>query len=119
MNFIVRMYLLSEQFLLFAESAALMRKNLTMKDLQGYLDDLLKLNGYPVFNDYKDYIKDQAMEHAEREHARFVDIKKLEMLGIEVDILEYDSGVYEEYRDQIDGISIQKLRKHYLASQSS
>lgn len=110
-----RMYLLSEQFLLFAESAALMRKNLTMKDLQEYLDDLLKLNGYPVFSDYKDYIKDQAMEHAEREHARFVDIKKLEMLGIEVDILEYDSGAYEEYRDQIDGISIQKLRKHHLA----
>jgi len=110
-----RMYLLSEQFLLFAESSALMRKNLTMKDLQEYLDDLLKLNGYPVFSDYKDYIKDQAMEHAEREHARFVDIKKLEMLGIEVDILEYDSGAYEEYRDQIDGISIQKLRKHHLA----
>lgn len=110
-----RMYLLSEQFLLFAESSALMRKNLTMKDLQEYLDDLLKLNGYPVFSDYKDYIKDQAMEHAEREHARFVDIKKLEMLGIEVDILEYDSGAYEEYRDQIEGISIQKLRKHHLA----
>lgn len=110
-----RMYLLSEQFLLFAESAALMRKNLTMKDLQEYLDDLLKLNGYPVFNDYKDYIKDQAMEHAEREYARFVDIKKLGMLGIEIDILEYDSGAYEEYRDQIDGISIQKLRKHHLA----
>lgn len=110
-----RMYLLSEQFLLFAESAALMRKNLTMKDLQQYLDDLLKLNGYPVFSDYKDYIKDQAMEHAEREYERFVDIKKLEMLGIEVDILEYDSGAYEDYRDQIDGISIQKLRKHHLA----
>lgn len=110
-----RMYLLSEQFLLFAESAALMRKNLTMKDLQEYLDDLLKLNGYPVFSDYKDYIKDQAMEHAEREHARFVDIKKLKMLGIEVDILEYDSGAYEEYRDQIEAISIQKLRKHHLA----
>ncbi|MGE6361844.1 RhuM family protein [Psychrobacter glacincola] len=113
-----RMYLLSEQFLLFAESAALMRKNLTMKDLQKYLDDLLKFNGYPVFNDYKDYIKDHAMEHAEREHARFVDIKKLEMLGIEVDILEFDSGNYEEYRDQIDAISIQKLRKHHLALQS-
>jgi|26BtaG_2_1085354.scaffolds.fasta_scaffold05527_2 hypothetical protein len=110
-----RMYLLSEQFLLFAESAALMRKNLTMRDLQEYLDDLLKLNGYPVFSDYKDYIKDQAMEHAEREHARFIDIKKLEMLGIEVDILEYDSGIYEDYRDQIDAISIQRLRKHHQA----
>lgn len=114
-----RMYLLSEQFLLFAESAALMRKNLTMKDLQEYLDDLLKLNGYPVFNDYKDYIKDNAMEHAEREHTRFVDIKKLEMLGVEVDILEFDSGAYEEYRDQIESISIHKLRKHHLALQSS
>lgn len=114
-----RMYLLSEQFLLFAESSALMRRDLTMKDLQKYLDDLLKLNGYPVFNDYKDYLKDHAMEHAEREYGRFVDIKKLEMLGVEVDILEYDLGTYEEYRDQIDGISIQKLRKHHLALQSS
>lgn len=112
-----RMYLLSEQFLLFAESSALMRRDLTMKDLQEYLDDLLKLNGYPVFNDYKDYLKDHAMEHAEREYERFVDIKKLEMIGVEVDILEYDSGAYEEYRDQIDAISTQKLRKHHLALQ--
>ncbi|GAA0800867.1 hypothetical protein GCM10009110_09830 [Psychrobacter piscatorii] len=113
-----RMYLLSEQFLLFAESSALMRRDLTMNDLQEYLDDLLKLNGYPVFNDYKDYLKDHAMQHAEREYERFVDIKKLEMLGVEVDVLEYDLGTYEEYRNQIDGISIQKLRKHHFALQS-
>lgn len=114
-----RMYLLSEQFLLFAESSALMGKKLTMKDLQEQLDKLLDLNGYPVFNDYKDYLKNHAMEHAEREYERFVDIKKLGMLGIDVDVLEYDSGAYDEYRTQLDEISIQKVRKHYLGLKST
>lgn len=116
-NELYRMYLLSEQFLLFAESSALMGKKLTMQDLHQQLDRVLDLNGYPVFDGYKDYLKNSAMDHAEREHKRFIDIKKLEMLGIKVDILDYDSGVYEQYRTQMDEISIHKLKKHYLALQ--
>lgn len=114
-----RMYLLSEQFLLFAETSALMKKQLTMKDLHSQLDRLLELNGYSVFSGYTDYIKDRAIAHAEREYERFIDIKKLEMLGIEVDILDYDSGLYEEHRIQMNEISMRKLNKYYLSSKSA
>ncbi|PSJ16906.1 RhuM family protein [Nitrosomonas supralitoralis] len=81
---IYRMYLLSEQFLLFAESSALMGKHLTMKQLHNQLDILLELNGYPVFVGYRDYIKDEAMKHAESEYKTFIELKKLEMLGLDV-----------------------------------
>lgn len=114
-----RMYLLSEQFLLFAETSALMKKQLTMRDLHSQLDRLLELNGYSVFSGYTDYIKDRAMAHAEREYERFIDIKKLEMLGVEVDILDYDSGLYEEHRIQMNEISMRKLNKYYLSSKSA
>jgi hypothetical protein len=43
-NELYRMYLLSEQFLLFAESSALMGKELTMIKLHNQLDNLLELN---------------------------------------------------------------------------
>ena len=109
-----RMYLLSEQFLLFAESSALMNKTLTMKGLHQQLDNLLELNGYPVFDGYRDYIKDDAMRHAEVEHKKYIDIKKLEMLGVNVDIFDYEIGEYEEnFRYEMDAISMQKLRKHF------
>lgn len=114
-----RMYLLSEQFLLFAETSALMKKQLTMRDLHSQLDRLLELNGYSVFSGYTDYIKDRAMAHAEREYERFIDIKKLEMLGVEVDILDYDSGLYEEHRIQMNEISMRKLNKYYLSLKSA
>lgn len=112
-NELYRMYLLSEQFLLFAESSALMNKNLTMKDLHEQLDKILEVNGYPVFSGYTDYIKDTAMRHAEVEYNRFRDIKKLEMLGINVDIVEYELGAYKDYQREIDTITTQQLNKHF------
>ena len=112
-NEMYRMYLLSEQFLLFAESSALMGKELTMTKLHNQLDNLLKLNGYPVFDGYKDFIKDEALEHAEREYNRYVDLRKLEMLGIEVDSTDYDIGEYSEYSEAMQSISMQKLKKHF------
>lgn len=112
-NELYRMYLLSEQFLLFAESSALMNKNLTMKDLHEQLDKILEVNGYPVFSGYTDYIKDTAIRHAEVEYNRFRDIKKLEMLGIDVDIVEYELGAYKDYQSEIDAITTQQLNKHF------
>ena len=118
-NELYRMYLLSEQFLLFAESSALMGKNLTMKDLHEQLDKLLDLNGYPVFNGYTDYIKDHAMRHVETEYNRFRDIKKLQMLGVDVDLVEYELGAYKSYQEEIDAITTQQLNKHYRRLASS
>lgn len=108
-----RMFLLSEQFLLFAESSALMGKKLTMKDLHEQLDKLLELNGYPVFDGYNDFLKDRALEHAERELELFIEIKKLEMLGVNVDLVDYDNGAYKHYQQQIDGMSLMQLKKQY------
>lgn len=43
-----------------------------MKDLARKLDDLMKVNDYPVFMGYKDYNKERAMKHATEEYARFL-----------------------------------------------
>jgi len=67
-----RMHILCEQFLLFAESCALRGKQLTMKQLSQKLDDLLKLNEYPVFSGYKEYLKERATRHAQAEYAQFL-----------------------------------------------
>lgn len=118
-NELYRMYLLSEQFLLFAESSALMDKTLTMKDLHEQLDKILEVNGYPVFSGYTDYIKDSAMRHVEAEYNRYRDIKKLEMLGVDVDIVEYELGAYKDYQDEIDAITTQQLNKYYRSIATS
>ena len=112
-----RMYLLSEQFLLFAESSALMGKQLTMKQLHNQLDNLLKLNGYPVFNGYKDYIKNEAMKHAESEYETFIELKKLEMLGVDVDYVDYVIGEYDDYKDQMNQITLAILRDYFREKQ--
>lgn len=107
-----RMYLLSEQFLLYAESSALMNKKLTMLDLHDYLDKLLAFNGYPVFDGYIDYTKDHAVRHVNREYGRYIHIQKLKMIGVDVDLVDYDLGIYDEYDEQINNISISKLKTH-------
>ncbi|KAB7702893.1 RhuM family protein [Plesiomonas shigelloides] len=62
-----RLHLLSEQFLLYAESTALSGKKMTMASLHHQLDRLLTLNDYDVLDGYSDYLKDQALQHAEQE----------------------------------------------------
>lgn len=74
-----RIHLLSEQFLLFAESAALAGLKLTMQELHQQLDDLLTLNRYPVFDGYKDFIRDEAHAHARAELIRYR--RRLEIEG--------------------------------------
>ena len=44
---------------------------MTMDDLANKLDELRKTNDYAVFEDYRDYLKDRAMEHAATEWKRF------------------------------------------------
>jgi len=61
------LHLLCEQFLLFAESKAIRGQELTMAELDQKFDELLKVQGYPVFSQYGAYLKSAAMEHAQRE----------------------------------------------------
>lgn len=65
------LHILCEQFLLYAESKAIRGQSMTMDDLAAKLDDLLKTNEYAVFSGYRDYLKDRAMEHANKEWKRF------------------------------------------------
>lgn len=91
-----RLHILSEQFLLFAESTALAGRNMTMESLHKQLDRLLTLNDYPVFEGYQDYIKDEALRHARSELGLFKKRKKIESLGIEYDEEALASGEYDE-----------------------
>lgn len=89
-----RLHLLSEQFLLYAESTALAKRPMTMSSLHGQLDRLLTLNEYPVFDGYKDYIKDEALRHAKAELGLYRKRIAIEKMGIEYD---EDALAYGEY----------------------
>jgi hypothetical protein len=91
-----RLHLLSEQFLLYAESTALGRRKMTMKSLHDQLDRLLTLNDYPVFNGYQDYIRNEAMAHARRELTLYRKRKKIESLGIEYEEETLAAGEYDD-----------------------
>ena len=109
-NEIYRLHLLSEQFLLYAESTALMGKKMTMKGLHEQLDNLLRLNGYPVFDGYQDYLHERAISHAEKEHETFIEIKKLEHIGVVVDLELFYQGEYNDYKEQTQQIQLKQLK---------
>lgn len=108
---IYRMHLLSEQFLLYAESTALSNRKMTMKSLHEQLDNLLRLNGYPVFDGYIDYLKDRAIKHAENEYKAFIEIKKLEHIGVEVNLELFYQGEYNEYKEQTALVTPRQINK--------
>lgn len=91
-----RLHLLSEQFLLFAESTALAQKKMTMQSLHDQLDRLLTLNNYPVFDGYKDFIKNEAMSHAQIEFELYQKRRQIEAKGIEYDEEALSLGEYDE-----------------------
>ena len=66
------LHLISEHFLIFAESAALRGKKLTMRELSEKFDMLLKTSEYPVFPGYKEALRVKAMDHAKRELERYL-----------------------------------------------
>jgi hypothetical protein len=66
------LHILCEQFLLYAESKAIRGQSMTMADLASKLDQLLATNEYPIFEGYRDWLKDRAMKHAETEWNRLM-----------------------------------------------
>ncbi|MBA6296713.1 RhuM family protein [Colwellia sp. MB02u-9] len=111
---VYRMHLLSEQFLLYAESTSLSGKVMTMLGLHEQLDNLLRLNGYPIFSGYSDFLKDKAVEHATREYEDFIEIKKLKYIGLSVDLEGFYLGEYNEYKAKTSSVSIRELNKALL-----
>ena len=99
-----RLHLLSEQFLLYAESTALAGRKMTMRSLHVQLDRLLTLNDYPVFEGYQDYIKEEAMSYARIELGLYKKRKKIEAMAIEYDeealaLGEYDQLLIDDQED--------------------
>lgn len=90
-----RLHILSEQFLLYAESTALSGRKMTMASLHKKLDDLLTLNDYPLFDGYQDFLKKEAMEHAKRELGYYKKRKEIEKLGIQYDEEALALGEYD------------------------
>lgn len=72
------LHILCEQFLLYAESRAIAGQELTMEQLNRKFDELLEVQGYPVFQEYKAYLADKAKNHAEREFEVYRQRVKLE-----------------------------------------
>lgn len=91
-----KLYLLSEQFLLFAESTALAGRNMTMASLHRQLDRLLELNDYPVFEGWKDYLKETAERHVRQEMILYKKRLKIESMGIEYDEESLAAGEYDD-----------------------
>lgn len=91
-----RLHLLSEQFMLYAESTALTKKPMTMESLHQKLDQLLIFNDYPVFSGYQDYIKEEALSHARQEFDLYKKRLKIEALGYEYNEDALAAGEYDE-----------------------
>jgi len=91
-----RLHLLSEQFMLYAESTALTKRPMTMASLHGKLDALLIFNDYPVFSGYEDYIKEEAVSHARQELGLYKKRLKIESLGYKYDEDALAAGEYDE-----------------------
>lgn len=91
-----RLYLLSEQFLLYAESTALAGRQMTMESLHNQLDRLLRLNDYPVFDGWRDYLKDTALRHVKQEMTLYKKRVKIEAMGIEYDEEALAAGEYDD-----------------------
>jgi len=91
-----RLHLLSEQFMLYAESTALTKKVMTMDSLHQKLDQLLIFNDYPVFSGYEDFIKDEALSHARQELGLYKKRKKIEALGYEYNEEALAAGEYDD-----------------------
>jgi hypothetical protein len=92
-----RLHLLSEQFMLYAESTALTKKPMTMGSLHQKLDQLLIFNDYPVFSGYEDFIKEEAISHARQELGLYKKRRKIESLGYKYDEDSLAAGEYDEF----------------------
>lgn len=96
-----KIHLLSEQFLLYAESTAIRSKKMTMAILHDKLDRLMELNEYAVFDGWKNFNRDIAVKHAEEELRLYNTRKKVESRGIKFDTEAFAFGDYDETLAQL------------------
>ncbi len=96
-----RMNLLSEQFLLHAETTALKGKQMTMKSLNDHVDKLLVFNEYQLLPDSRNgaALRDEANEHAQRQYKLFKKKRIVEKAGL---IYDPELMAYGEYNELFD-----------------
>lgn len=68
-----------------------------MNSLHAQFDRLLKLNDYPVFDGYRDFIQDQAIQHAKIEYGLYKRRLRIQALGIPYDEDGLAGGEYGLY----------------------
>ena len=66
------LHVLCEQFLLYVQGQAARGRPMAMRTLVTKLDDLLRIDDFPVLPGHKDLHRDRAVRHAGAEYARFV-----------------------------------------------
>ncbi|BET96495.1 RhuM family protein [Xenorhabdus taiwanensis] len=96
-----RMNLLSEQFLLHAETTALKGKQMTMRSLNEHIDKLLLFNEYELLPDSRNgaALRDEANEHAQRQYKLFKKKRIIEKSGY---IYDPELMAYGEYNHLFD-----------------
>lgn len=77
------LHILCEQFLLYAESRAIAGHELTMDQLNRKFDELLEVQGYPIFNEYREYLAGKSKSHAEREFEVYRQRMRLEKRNLD------------------------------------
>lgn len=96
------LYILSEQFLLYTESMSLRDKSFNIKQLEGKLDELLRVNDYKILEGYANFegISERAKNHVAQEYQTYIDIEilKLEIPHFNLE-LYYDDEYLKELRD--------------------
>lgn len=107
--------LLSEAFLVMAESLISRGVRMTMDDLHKKIDETMRLLEYDVFGGYQNYTRDEANAHARREHAYYLEILRLQMLDWSAEPFSLDSfynGEYDYLKEETSKITLPQLKKN-------
>lgn len=111
------LHLLSEAFLILAESMIARSVKMTMESLHDKIDETLRLHEYDVFGGYKDYknVRERVNFKAKQEHDRYIDILKLQMLDLDTpfNLDDFYDGEYEYLREEINQITLPQVKKMF------
>lgn len=108
------LHLLSEAFLVLAESLISRGVKMTMKGLHKKIDEVLKLHEYDVFGGYEDYTRDEANAHALRERDNYIEILKLQTLELDTpfSLDAFYDGEYNDLKEITAQITLPQLKKY-------
>lgn len=106
--------LLSEAFLVMAESLVIRGRRMTMEGLHEKINETMRLLEYDVFSGYDDHTRARAEIDARREHANYLEILKLQMLDLDTpfNLDSFYDGEYNYLKEETARISLDQLKKN-------